>query len=183
MRRAFRQAVAAVAAATLLVAAAGAAPAPASAQAAPAAGPNTWVKITFVGGPVGVVKSTGAVKGVGAALEETVLNPDGTFTGTLRFLFALGTVTATYQGVVTSVSVDATCTGRFTTVGTFQITAGTGLYAGISGSGNLTESGIFNAVPTGTGCSPDLQVRTYLTTDATATVSLPTPRPLGGLFG
>jgi hypothetical protein len=182
MRRTFRrQGVAVVALAALLVVAAGVAPA--SARAAQAAGPNTWVKITFVGGPVGVVKSTGAVKGVGAALEETVLNPDGTFTGTLQFLFPLGTVTATYQGFVTSVSVDATCTGRFTTVGTFQITAGTGLYAGIAGSGNLTESGIFNAVPTGTGCSPDLQVRTYLTTDATATVSLPSPRPLGGLLG
>jgi hypothetical protein len=144
--------------------------------------PNTRVKITFVGGPVGAVRSTGAINAVGVALEETVLNPDGTFTGTLSFVFPLGTVTAPYSGHVTSVAVDATCTGRFTTVGSFTITAGTGFYAGISGTGNFTERGIFNAVPTGSGCSPDLQVRTYLTTDATATVVL-RQRPLGGLLG
>ena len=159
---------------------AGGAAAPAAAQTPPA--PNTQVKITFVGGPVGVVKSTGAINAVGVALEQTVLNPNGTFTGTLTFVFPLGTITARYSGIVTSVDVDATCTGRFTTVGSFQITAGTLFYTGISGSGTFTESGIFNAVPTGTGCSPDLQVRTYLTTDATATVNVP-PRPFGGLLG
>lgn len=163
------------------VAMVGGAAAPAGAQAPPA--PNTRVQIVFVGGPVGVVKSTGAINAVGVALEQTVLKPDGTFTGTLSFIFPLGTVTAPYAGVVTSVNVDATCTGRFTTVGSFAITAGTGLYTGISGNGNFTESGIFNAVPTGTGCSPDLQVRTYLTTEAAATVVLPQPRPLGGLLG
>lgn len=151
----------------------------AAAQTQPAR--NTRVQITFVGGPVGVVKSTGAINAVGAALEQTTLNPNGTFTGTLTFVFPLGTVTAPYSGIVTSVNVDASCTGRFTTVGTFTITAGTGLYTGISGSGSFTENGVFNAVPTGTGCSPDLQVRTYLTTEATANVVVPA-NPLGGLL-
>lgn len=152
------------------------------ARPAQAAAPNTTVEIVFVGGPVGVVTSRGAITGIGTAIEETVLNPDGTFTGTLRFVFPLATVTAPYAGHVTSVDVDATCTGRFTTVGSFRIAAAAGLYAGASGSSTFTESGIFNALPTGTGCSPTLQVRTYLTTEATATVK-PPPRPLGGLLG
>jgi uncharacterized ion transporter superfamily protein YfcC len=144
--------------------------------AGPAAGqtpaPDQRAKIVFVGGPVGVVRATGFIDAVGVALEQTTLNPDGTFTGTLTFLFPLGTITAPYAGVVTSVTVDPlTCTGRFATAGTFQVAAATGFYVGTAGSGTFTESGIFNAVPTGAGCSPDLQVRTYLTTDATASLT------------
>lgn len=138
------------------------------------AGANTTVKIVFVGGPVGVATSSGAINAVGAVTEENTLLPDGTFHGTLRFQFLLGTVTAPFTGLVTSVDVDpTTCTGRFTTVGEFTLSGGTGLYAGISGHGAFTERGIFNAVPTPSGCSPTLQIRTWLETDATATVSLP----------
>lgn len=137
-------------------------------------GANTTVKILFMGGPVGVVKSSGAINAAGAVTEQNTLLPDGTFHGTLRFQFLLGTVTAPFTGVVTSVDVDpTTCTGRFTTVGEFTISGGTGAYAGISGRGDFTERGIFNAAPTPSGCSPTLQVRTWLETDATATVSLP----------
>ena len=142
---------------------------------------NTTVKIVFVGGPVGVVRSVGAINAVGAVTEENTLLPDGTFHGTLRFQFLLGTVTAPFSGVVTSVDVDpTTCAGRFTTVGDFTVSAGTGAYAGISGRGDFTERGVFNAVPTPSGCSPTLQVRTWLETDATATISLPRR---GGLLG
>ncbi|HEX2118594.1 MAG TPA: hypothetical protein VHF91_05385, partial [Acidimicrobiales bacterium] len=106
---------------------------------------------------------------------------DGTFHGTLRFQFLLGSVTAPFTGLVTEVDVDpATCTGRFATVGQFTIASGTGAYAGVTGSGRFSERGIFNAVPTPSGCSPTLQVRTLLVTEATGSVSRP-PRP--GVLG
>jgi hypothetical protein len=138
---------------------------------------NQRVDIVFVGAQAGVVTARGAINGIGVVTEENTLNPDGTFHGTLRFLFLLGSVTAPFTGVVTDVHVDpATCTGRFSTVGEFTIASGTGAYAGATGSGRFTERGVFNALPTPSGCSPTIQVRTLLETAATGAVSLP-PRP------
>jgi hypothetical protein len=83
--------------------------------------------------------------------------------------------------VVTEVEVDpATCTGRFATVGEFTIAWGTGAYAGASGSGRFCEQGIFNAVPAPWGCSPTLQVRTLLVTEAIGLVTL---APRTGILG
>ena len=154
----------------------------------PGAGPaaaetpvNQRVDIVFVGAQAGVVTARGAIDAVGVVTEENTLHPDGTFHGTLRFQFLLGSVTAPFTGVVTEVEVDpATCTGRFATVGEFTIASGTGAYAGATGWGRFSERGIFNAVPTQSGCSPTLQVRTLLLTEATGSVTLaPRTRLLG----
>lgn len=135
---------------------------------------NQRVDIVFVGAQAGVVTARGAIDGVGVVTEENTLHPDGTFHGTLRFQFLLGSVTTPFSGVVTEVDVDpTTCTGRFATVGQFTIASGTGAYAGASGSGRFSERGIFNAVPTASGCSPTVQARTLLVTEATGSVLLP----------
>ncbi|MFP5371143.1 MAG: hypothetical protein ACLGI3_10400, partial [Actinomycetes bacterium] len=123
------------------------------------------VSITFVGGYTGVAVATGVINAVGVAQEESTLNADGSFFGTLTFRFALGTVVAPFTGQVTSVTVDPrTCTGRFTSVGTFTIGGATGWYSGISGHGSFTEAGLFNALPTADGSSPEPFLRTVLRT-------------------
>jgi hypothetical protein len=143
---------------------------------------NQRVRIAFAGGYVGVATAAGRINSVGVVTEQSTLNADGTFHGTLAFQFPLGWVTAPYRGAVTEVHVEpTTCQGRFATVGEFTLAAGTGAYAGISGHGRFSEQGIFNAVPTLEGCSPTLQVRTLLATEATATVSLPHRLGLLGL--
>lgn len=146
-----------------------------SASVGPAAAenaPNQRVKITFAGGHTGVAVASGVINAVGIAQEESTLNADGSFFGTLTFRFALGTVVAPFTGQVTSVTVDPrTCTGQFTTIGTFTIAGGTGRYAGIGGSGSFTEEGVFNSLPTAGGCDPEPFLRTLLVTEATATVT------------
>lgn len=156
--------------------------------AVPGAGPavatpvNQRVDIVFVGAQAGVVTARGAIDAVGLVSEENTLNPDGSFHGMLRFVFPLGSVTAPFTGMVTEVEVDpATCTGRFATVGRFTIASATGAYAGASGSGQFSERGTFNAVPSSSGCSPTLQVRTLLVTEATGSVTLPRRTTLLGL--
>ncbi|MDQ4071125.1 MAG: hypothetical protein M3203_16890 [Actinomycetota bacterium] len=161
-----RRTMAAVAVAVALSIGAGVGPA--TAQTAP----NQHVKITFAGGYTGVAVATGVINAVGTAQEQSTLNPDGSFFGTLTFRFAFGTVVAPFTGQVTSLHVDPrTCTGRFTTAGTFTISHGTGLYSGIRGHGSFTEEGTFNSLPTAGGCSPEPLVRTLLVTEATATVT------------
>ncbi len=162
-----RRTLAAVTATVVLTLGAGAGPA--SAQTAP----NQRVKITFVGGYTGMAVATGVINAVGLAQEESTLNPDGSFFGTLTFRFPLGTVVAPFTGQVTSVTVDPrTCTGRFTSVGTFTVARATGLYAGISGHGSFTEEGVFNSLPTADGgCNPEPFLRTLLVTEATATIT------------
>ena len=141
---------------------------PASAQTAP----NQRVKITFAGGYTGVAVATGVINAVGVAQEESTLNPDGSFFGTLTFRFPLGTVVAPFTGQVTSVNVDPrTCIGRFTSVGTFTVASATGLYLRTSGHGSFTEAGVFNSLPTADGCSPEPFLRTLLVTEAIGTLS------------
>lgn len=162
-----RRTLTAVTVAVSLTLAAGAGPA--SAQTAP----NQRVSITFVGGYTGVAVATGVINAVGVAQEQSTLSPDGSFVGTLTFRFALGTVVAPFTGQVTSVTVDPrTCTGRFTSVGSFTIASATGAYAGMSGHGSFTEEGMFNSLRTANGCNPEPFIRTLLRTEATAVVAL-----------
>lgn len=134
---------------------------------------NQHVQITFAGGYTGVAVATGVIDAVGLAEEQSTLNPDGSFFGTLAFRFPRGTVAAPFTGQVTSLTVDpTTCIGRFTTVGAFTIAGGTGLYAGIAGSGTFTEEGTFNSLPTPGGCDPQPLLRTLLVTEAIGTVTL-----------
>ena len=162
-----RRAVASLAAALALVLAAAAPPAGAADPA-----PNQHVKITFAGGYTGVAVATGVINAVGLAQEQSTLNADGSFFGTLTFRFPLGTVVAPFTGQVTSLAVDPlTCVGRFTTAGTFTIDRGTGLYAGIGGWGSFTEAGTFNSLPTAGGCDPQPLLRTLLVTEARAFVT------------
>lgn len=142
---------------------------PAAAQTAP----NQHVKITFAGGYTGVAAATGVIEAVGVAEEQSTLNPDGSFLGTLTFRFPRGTVVAPFTGQVTSLTVDpTTCIGRFTTAGGFRIAGGTGLYWGVGGSGTFTEEGMFNSQPTPGGCDPQPLLRTLLVTEAVGTVTL-----------
>lgn len=162
-----RKALTAVTATVVLSLSAGAGAA--SAQTAP----NQRVKITFVGGYTGVAVATGVINAVGVAQEESTLNPDGSFFGTLTFRFPLGTVVAPFTGQVTSVIVDPrTCIGRFTSVGTFTISSATGIYSGTTGHGSFTEAGTFNSLPLAAGgCDPEPFLRTLLVTEATATIT------------
>jgi hypothetical protein len=143
-----------------------------SPAAADATTANQRVRIVFAGGYSGVALASGVINAVGAAQEESTLHPDGSFVGRLTFRFPLGTVTAPFEGQVTSVTVDpTTCVGRFTSVGSFTIGSATGLYRGTTGHGTFTEAGMFNSLPTPSGCSPEPLLRTLLVTEAVAHIS------------
>ncbi len=98
-------------------------------------------------GPVRVV-AAGAINSVGeeVIVQEEFNEETGEFTVVDEFVFPEGTLFVTVEGQVDEFDFDErSCVGRFGGTGTFEITGGTGEFAGASGSGTVTFRGIFVA--------------------------------------
>lgn len=121
---------------------------------ASAASANTRFVVTL-GGDTAVVGSVGVIKGTGVDVTlKDIENDDGTSTSVERLDFPKGKVYLSTVGHNTSESFDeARCIFRFTGVGTFTVTGGTGIYKGISGDGTFTVRGTGIGHHVGDECS------------------------------
>jgi hypothetical protein len=133
---------------------------------------NQRVTIIFVGDRPGLTTATGEITASGTAEEASVIQPDGTFTGTLTFHFRDGDINAPFVGAITSLTFNpSNCIGTFTTSGNFHVANGTGDFVGITGQGTFAERGAFLRERTLAGCSSN-EIFRVLKTEASGNLEL-----------
>lgn len=93
-----------------------------------------WFVLTEPGDPTRVV-ATGALEAAGIVIDLLRLNPDGSFDNLATQVFADGTLYYHGAGAFQLTMDPTTCIGEGKVVGPFEITGGTGAYAGASGEG------------------------------------------------
>ena len=130
-----------------------------------------WLVLTRPGEPTQVI-ATGTLNARGTVTDVFVLHPDGTFDNFATQTFPDGTLL--YHGAGTfELTVDPrTCIGEGHVDGPFEITGGTGAYAGATGEGVALIRLRFFFAKTAGGCSQQ-PVRTYAVAHATGTLTLP----------
>ena len=121
------------------------------------------------------VVAGGVINGAGTdVVLSSTDNPDGTSSGVDRFEFPRGSVTIAHQDTSATSSFDPrACVGRFSGTGDFQILGGTGIYAGITGSGTYTLRGTFvaNRNPDGS-CAENGSGRSVVIVNATGPIAV-----------
>jgi hypothetical protein len=121
-----------------------------------------------------VVATAGPIVGSGT---ETLLNPAPEGAAFLKWSFPAGDVFVTLtstQNFPEAPPVPPTCKVTATISGTYQITGGTGAYAGVTGSGTVTGTGTVFALDRTTGqCSMNAATLFLNTKTYTGTVNLP----------
>jgi hypothetical protein len=130
-----------------------------------------WLVLTRTGEPTKVV-ATGTINASGTVIDTLTLHPDGTFDNLATQMFPDGNLF--YHGAGSfQLSVNPrTCIGEGDVVGPFQITGGTGAYAGASGEGVALISLRFWFDKTDTGCS-QVPARVHGVAKAEGTLTLP----------
>ena len=134
-------------------------------------GEQRWLVLTRPGEPSRVV-ATGAVDAVGTVVDTFTLNPDGTFDNLATQVFPDGTLSYHGAGTFAFELDPARCVGVGDVVGPFEITGGTGEYAGASGGGVAELTVVMYFDQTGPGCA-EQPARTYVLAHATGTLTLP----------
>jgi hypothetical protein len=136
-------------------------------------GTQNWVVITTPGAPTRVVAS-GVLNAAGTVTDALTLNPNGTFDNLAVQTFPNGTLTYHGMGTFTLTVDPRSCVGRGDVVGPFQITGGTGAYAGATGSGTafITLYFFFDRNPDGS-CVQGPPARTYGVARAPGHLTLP----------
>jgi hypothetical protein len=130
-----------------------------------------WLVLTNPGKPTMVV-ATGALNARGTVTDVFILNPDGTFDNLATQAFPDGNLFYHGQGTF-DLTVDArTCHGEGEVFGPFEITGGTGAYAGATGAGVAIIDLSFWFDKTGAGCSL-LPARVHAVAHATGVLDLP----------
>ena len=130
-----------------------------------------WVVTARPGEPSYVV-TKGVLDASGTVVDVFTLNPDGTFDNLAEQVFPDGSLFYHGAGTFEFTLNPRTCHGTGRAVGPFQITGGTGAYAGASGEGVavIRVTSIFDR--TETGCSQQ-PARTYVLARASGRLDLP----------
>ena len=88
-----------------------------------------------------------------------------------RFVFDGGSVLVSHHPTASHDTFSpSTCIGRFTERGTYQLTGGTGKYAGASGGGTYRVDAMFQGRHTANGCSDDGPTTVMITTNGRTTL-------------
>ena len=131
-----------------------------TASSAPLTKQNFTLTTSDINTPGGTVVATGAINATG---EDIVLSDTVD-----QFVFPDGTLTVIHAPVRANEHFnDKKCTGRFRETGTYVISAGTGLYEGVTGSGDYRAVGSIEDGCTGPGTGT-------LTITARGSINLPT---------
>jgi hypothetical protein len=130
-----------------------------------------WVVITNPGEPTRVV-ARGAVDASGTVIDVLTLNPDGTFDNLATQVFPDGNLFYHGAGTFEFTLNPRTCHGTGRVLGPFQITGGTGAYAGASGEGVARIRLRFFFDKTETGCSQQ-PAKVYAVAHASGTLTIP----------
>jgi hypothetical protein len=112
----------------------------------------------------GTVIGTGPITGVGTDFESETEESS-------VFQFPAGSVSLDHPQTGGSDSFnEIACVARFEFEGTYDITGGTGAYAGASGSGTYRGRGIFIGTRTAQGCSEDGETFVFVHAEGSTTL-------------
>ncbi len=136
-----------------------------------AGGKQKWIVTTSPGQPTRVA-AVGTVNAFGTVTDVLTLFPNGTFDNLATQEFPKGNLLYHGAGTYTFTLDPRSCVGKGDVVGPFEITGGTGAYAGATGSGvaliDLTL--VFTRTPTGCSQQP---AKVYGVAKATGTLDIP----------
>ncbi|MEA2686620.1 MAG: hypothetical protein QOE93_1815 [Actinomycetota bacterium] len=128
-------------------------------MAAPATAATTGAQnfsFIYVGeGDTATVAANGPISGVG---KSVTVSDDGEGHGVDEVTFKKGTFVLDHDDIDSSFQQtfnERTCVGRFSASGDYTLGSGTGVYAGVSGSGTYSYRGTFFGHRTADGCSDD----------------------------
>ena len=140
-----------------------------------ATGPQRFITYQRPGQQHMTVVAQGPISGVGTdvLLTQTFDPQTGTLRRTTETIFPQGTTFNTLTvGRSTNTFDSVSCVGRSVGTSHLDITGGTGVFAGASGSGEVVFEAILIHQRTPAGCSPEPQ-RSYLVARVTGSATVP----------